>query len=106
MPISLLFVPANFAQGVIPAWAFRGFEADRALKTRRHYVIWTVWGILIVNLVGSLRGSAMLAFVIKAPGGDAYTFPEFDRMFRNAGFSSSELHPLPPTFEQVVISQK
>ena len=74
MPISLLFVPANFAQGVIPAWAFRGFEADRALNTRRHYVIWTVWGILIVNLVGSLRGSAMLAFVIKATSPDDWCF--------------------------------
>src|SRR5690349_1538473 len=38
--------------------------------------------------------------------GDAYTFSEFDRMFRNAGFSHSELHPLPPTPGQVIISQK
>jgi predicted nicotinamide N-methyase len=40
------------------------------------------------------------------PGGDAYTFSEFDRMFKKAGFSRSELHPLPPTLEQVVISYK
>ena len=40
------------------------------------------------------------------PSGDAYTFSEFDQMFRNAGFSSSEVHPLPPTFQQVVISHK
>ena len=40
------------------------------------------------------------------PSGDAYTFSEYDRMFRNTGFSSSELHPLPPTFQQVVISHK
>ena len=40
------------------------------------------------------------------PGGDAYPFSEFERMFKNAGFSSSELHPLPPSFESVVISQK
>jgi len=40
------------------------------------------------------------------PSGDAYTFSEFDRMLRNAGFSSSELHPLPPTLEKVVISHK
>jgi 2-polyprenyl-3-methyl-5-hydroxy-6-metoxy-1,4-benzoquinol methylase len=40
------------------------------------------------------------------PNGDAYTFSEFDRMFRNAGFSSSELHALPPTFQQVVISHR
>jgi hypothetical protein len=40
------------------------------------------------------------------PSGDAYTFSEFERMFQNAGFSSSELHPLPPTFQQVVISHR
>lgn len=38
--------------------------------------------------------------------GDAYTFSEFDRMFRNAGFTHSELHPLPPLVEQVIISRK
>ncbi len=40
------------------------------------------------------------------PSGDAYTFSELERMFRNAGFRSSELHALPPTPEQVVISHK
>ncbi len=40
------------------------------------------------------------------PSGDAYTFSEYERMFRNAGFSSSELHPLPPTPHQVVMSHK
>jgi len=40
------------------------------------------------------------------PSGDAYTFPELERMAANAGFSRSTLHPLPPTFQQVVISEK
>jgi SAM-dependent methyltransferase len=40
------------------------------------------------------------------PSGDAYTFSEYERMFRNAGFRASELHPLPPTPERVVISRK
>jgi ubiquinone/menaquinone biosynthesis C-methylase UbiE len=40
------------------------------------------------------------------PSGDAYTFAELERMAANAGFSRSTLHPLPPTFEQVVISEK
>jgi 2-polyprenyl-3-methyl-5-hydroxy-6-metoxy-1,4-benzoquinol methylase len=39
-------------------------------------------------------------------GGDAYTFAELQRMFSNAGFSRSELHPLPPTIQTVVISEK
>jgi SAM-dependent methyltransferase len=38
--------------------------------------------------------------------GDAYTFSEYDRMFRNSGFGRSELHQLPPTPQQVIISQK
>jgi SAM-dependent methyltransferase len=40
------------------------------------------------------------------PGGDAYTFAELERMFANAGFSHSTLYPLPPTFQQVVVSDK
>jgi ubiquinone/menaquinone biosynthesis C-methylase UbiE len=40
------------------------------------------------------------------PAGDAYTFPELESMFRNAGFTRSEIQPLPPSIEQVVISYK
>jgi ubiquinone/menaquinone biosynthesis C-methylase UbiE len=36
--------------------------------------------------------------------GDAYTFSEFDRMFRNAGFSGSQAHALPGP-EKVIVSQ-
>jgi len=39
-------------------------------------------------------------------GGDAYTFAELERMFANAGFSGSEMHPLPPSIQRVVISTK
>ncbi|HCX29346.1 MAG TPA: methyltransferase type 12 [Blastocatellia bacterium] len=40
------------------------------------------------------------------PSGDAYTFPELESMFTNAGFSRSEIHRLPPSIQQAVISQK
>jgi hypothetical protein len=40
------------------------------------------------------------------PSGDAYTFSDLERMFSNSGFAHSEIHPLPPSFEQVVISHK
>jgi|SRR5882672_1136956 len=40
------------------------------------------------------------------PAGDAYTFPELERMFANAGFSRSEIHQLPPSIQQAVISEK
>ena len=40
------------------------------------------------------------------PAGDAYTFAELEQMFRNAGFSRSEMHELPPSVERVIVSYK
>jgi hypothetical protein len=40
------------------------------------------------------------------PAGDAYTYPELERMFRNAGFQRCEMQPLPPSPEHVVIGHK
>jgi ubiquinone/menaquinone biosynthesis C-methylase UbiE len=40
------------------------------------------------------------------PSGDAYTFSELERMMTAAGFGKSEFHQLPPSIQQVVISQK
>jgi ubiquinone/menaquinone biosynthesis C-methylase UbiE len=40
------------------------------------------------------------------PAGDAYTFSELDRMASNAGFRKSEMHKIPPSIQQVVISEK
>lgn len=47
-----------------------------------------------------------LVMLAGTPSGDAYTFAELERMFANAGFSRSTMHPLPPTIQQVVISEK
>lgn len=38
--------------------------------------------------------------------GDAYTFAEFDAMFRAAGYESNEMHALPMLPEQVIVSHK
>jgi hypothetical protein len=40
------------------------------------------------------------------PAGDAYTFAEYERMFRAAGFARNELHDLPATVQRAVISYK
>lgn len=40
------------------------------------------------------------------PSGDAYTFSELERMFRNAGFAHSELQQLPTAPQQLVISRR
>jgi predicted nicotinamide N-methyase len=52
--------------------------------------------------------SAMFSLVMLSgtPQGDAYTFREFDEMFRDAGFSRSEFHQLEPTPQQLIISYK
>ena len=47
-----------------------------------------------------------LVMLAGTPNGDAYTFAELEKMFANAGFSRSTIHALPPTFQQVVISEK
>lgn len=47
-----------------------------------------------------------MMMLTSTPSGDAYTFAELERMFANAGFSRSTLHPLPPSIQQVVISEK
>jgi SAM-dependent methyltransferase len=38
--------------------------------------------------------------------GDAYTFAEYDRMFRNVGFVANERRPLPGGFQSLILSQK
>jgi 2-polyprenyl-3-methyl-5-hydroxy-6-metoxy-1,4-benzoquinol methylase len=50
--------------------------------------------------------SFSLAMLANTRAGEAYTFADLEGMFRKAGFSRSELHPLPPTPESVVISYR
>ena len=51
---------------------------------------------------------AMFSMIMlgETAGGDAYTFSEYDRMFRNAGFTRNELRELPPSPERVIVSYK
>ena len=53
-------------------------------------------------------GIAGFAIIMLAatPGGDAYTFSDCERMFRAAGFSSSELQTVPGTPNRIIISHK
>jgi ubiquinone/menaquinone biosynthesis C-methylase UbiE len=44
--------------------------------------------------------------LVHTPAGDAYTYKELDRMLQNAGFPSSELHPLPLGPQSLVIARK
>ena len=54
----------------------------------------------------SIPASFSMMMLGGTPSGDAYTFSELERMFKNAGFSESRLHELQATPEQVIISSK
>lgn len=47
-----------------------------------------------------------LIMLATTPSGDAYTFSEYDRMFRNAGFNKSEMHDVPSSNQRAIITQK
>jgi ubiquinone/menaquinone biosynthesis C-methylase UbiE len=47
-----------------------------------------------------------LTMLSTTPSGDAYTFAELEQMFRNAGYTSSELHALPPSPSHLIISHR
>lgn len=47
-----------------------------------------------------------LIMLATTPEGDAYTFPEYERMFRHAGFARTEVHPIAGSPEQVLLSYK
>ncbi|MGH9600911.1 MAG: methyltransferase [Terriglobales bacterium] len=53
-----------------------------------------------------IPASFALIMLSNTPAGDAYTFREYQQMLRNAGFESSEIHPLPPTFQHLAIGRK
>jgi 2-polyprenyl-3-methyl-5-hydroxy-6-metoxy-1,4-benzoquinol methylase len=44
--------------------------------------------------------------MLGTPAGDAYTYSELEKMFRNAGFSRSEMRELSPVPQRLVVSYK
>jgi hypothetical protein len=52
--------------------------------------------------------AAMFSLVMLAmtDKGDAYTFSEYQKMFGNAGFKRTTLHPVPGMPQQVLVSEK
>jgi 2-polyprenyl-3-methyl-5-hydroxy-6-metoxy-1,4-benzoquinol methylase len=56
----------------------------------------------------SPRTAAMFSLIMLATtdNGDAYTFAEYQQMFRNAGFKSTTLHPVEGMPQQVLVSEK
>jgi 2-polyprenyl-3-methyl-5-hydroxy-6-metoxy-1,4-benzoquinol methylase len=52
--------------------------------------------------------AASFALIVLAntDAGDAYTFAEYEKMLRNAGFSKASFHPVPELPEQVILAEK
>jgi 2-polyprenyl-3-methyl-5-hydroxy-6-metoxy-1,4-benzoquinol methylase len=47
-----------------------------------------------------------LVMLASTDAGDTYTFAEYEKMFRNAGFAQSALHPIPEMPQRVIVSEK
>lgn len=47
-----------------------------------------------------------LSMLTTTPAGDAYTFAEYDQMFRNAGFGHSEMQDIPKSPQRIITTRK
>lgn len=47
-----------------------------------------------------------LVMLASTEAGDAYTFAEYEKMFRNAGFAKTTMHPVPDMPQTVLLSEK
>jgi ubiquinone/menaquinone biosynthesis C-methylase UbiE len=47
-----------------------------------------------------------LTMLAGTDAGDAYTFTQYEKMFKNAGFAKTTLHPVPDMPQQVLLSEK
>ncbi len=57
------------------------------------------------RLTPAMAAKFSIIMLASTPSGDAYTYSQYQSMFKNAGFRSCELHT-PPIGEQIVISVK
>ncbi len=47
-----------------------------------------------------------LIMLASTDSGDAYTFSQYEKMFLDAGFVKTTLHPVPEMPQQVLVSEK
>jgi SAM-dependent methyltransferase len=47
-----------------------------------------------------------LTMLTSTEEGDAYTFAEYDQMYRNSGFAHSEIHPIEGTPESLIVTRR
>ena len=54
----------------------------------------------------TIAAAFSLVMLAGTDSGDAYTFAQYEKMFGNAGFAKTTLHPIPEMPQQVLISEK
>ncbi|WIY82534.1 MASE1 domain-containing protein [Propionimicrobium sp. PCR01-08-3] len=75
LPVSLAYLPGNLAQAIVGGIAFRAFKADPRLKSGRDWMVFTVFGIIVSNLIGAGWGCVvLLMFNLVTPGAFLVTF--------------------------------
>jgi len=75
LPVSIAYMPGNFAQGIIGGWAFRFFKADPSLKTSKSWLVFTFGAIIVPNIIGGAWGSTVLRmFGLITPAAHLVTF--------------------------------
>jgi ubiquinone/menaquinone biosynthesis C-methylase UbiE len=47
-----------------------------------------------------------LTMLATTPSGDAYTFSEYERILRSAGFRSAEMYPIPSEPQKIILAMK
>ncbi|MDA8193911.1 MAG: hypothetical protein M0Z53_07935 [Thermaerobacter sp.] len=60
LPVSLVYIPGNFVQGMLAGWAMRKFGCDPRLRSKKDWVVFTVVGVILANAFGAAWGSTTL----------------------------------------------
>ncbi|WOP19615.1 MASE1 domain-containing protein [Raineyella sp. LH-20] len=75
LPVSLAYLPGNLAQAIVGGLAFRMLKADPRLRSGKDWVVFTVFGIVLSNVIGALWGAGVLvAFSLISPDAFVVTF--------------------------------
>lgn len=96
--VSLAYIPANFLQAFLPAWAFRHYRADPRLRSARDYIILlaamvassafgALWSPLVLRAFGMLESESLLLYMWGWFGGNVVAGLVFNFILMQA-FSS------------------
>ena len=75
LPVSIAYIPGNLLQSIVGGIAFRAFKADPRLKSGKDWIVFTVFAIILANIIGALWGSSVLTlFKLISPAAFLVTF--------------------------------